>query len=134
MLAVRAYNCDGSEDFKVNGQAGGRRSETVRVYYDREAVSQKRRKQFASVCAEGFFKTPHNQGITMPIRWSMGGFTMHPQGELYSITRDYSRKRTTNTAPSKTPPIVFLSDDDHCGISEERPATNTNESFSRRKV
>ena len=22
----------------------------------------------------------------------MGGFTMHPQGELYSITRDHSRK------------------------------------------
>ena len=94
MLAVRAYNCDGSEDFKVNGQAGGRRSETVRVYYDREAVSQKRRKQFASVCAEGFFKTPHNQGITLPIWWSMGGFTMNPQGEYNKRINLYSRKRT----------------------------------------
>ena len=30
----------------------------------------------------------------------MGGFTMHPQGELYSITKDYSRKRTTNRLKS----------------------------------
>lgn len=30
----------------------------------------------------------------------MGGFTMHPQGELYSITKDYSRKRKTNRLKS----------------------------------
>lgn len=93
MLAVRAYNCDGSEDFKVNGQACNRRPETVRVYYGRAAVSQKRRKQFASVCAEGFFKTPHNQGITLPIRWSGGGFTMNPQCEYNKRIYLYSGKR-----------------------------------------
>ena len=102
MLAVRAYNCDGSEDFKVNGQAGGRRSETVRVYYDREAVSPKRRKQFASVCAEGFFKAPHNQRITMPIWWSMGGFTMNPQGEYNKRIYLYSGKRTIKQESENT--------------------------------
>lgn len=102
MLAVRAYNCDGSEDFKVNGQACNRRPETVRVYYGRAAVSQKRRKQFASVCAEGFFKTPHNQGITMPIRWSMGGFTMNPQGEYNKRIYLYSGKRTIKQESENT--------------------------------
>ena len=41
-----------------------------------------------------FSKCRTNQRITMPIRWSMGGFTMNPQCEYNKRIYLYSGKRT----------------------------------------